>query len=205
MPFVAAPNIIECQFRGTLDGQQVMNRIHVNVTGTPTEGDCATVAAAAAQWWLDNVQDLVVVTASLREVFCKSLEEENGPQASFTAGLPASGTIDLDGLPNNCALCVSLRTGLSGRSARGRWFWYGFADTQANGSTVVGGVRDSIDAAMTNLLAVIEALSALWVIVSFIHNGAPRAGGPVYFVVTNIVIIDDTIDSQRRRLPGRGN
>jgi hypothetical protein len=57
---------------------------------------------------------------------------------------------------------------------------------------------------MTNLKSVIEGLGYVWVIVSYITDNAPRVGGPVYFEVNDILIVDDVIDSQRRRLPGRG-
>jgi len=51
---------------------------------------------------------------------------------------------------------------------------------------------------------VIAGLSHFWVIASYFQNGAPRVGGPVYFVVDQIVFVDGIVDSQRRRLPGRG-
>jgi hypothetical protein len=204
MPFVPAPNIVEVQLRATFDGQQVMNRIHVNVLHAPTEADCAAVAAAVGDWWDTNVQALVATNVVMREIYVKSVATANGPEATFSAGFPLVGTKAGDSLPNNVALAVSLRTGLTGRSARGRWYWYGITEDQVDANTMMGGTIASIDAAITNLLNEIEALGFLWVIVSYIANGGPRVGGPVYFTVNTITVVDSTVDSQRRRLPGRG-
>jgi len=205
MAFVAAPNIIEVQLRYTLQGERAMNRFHVHVGTGPTEAQCALTALEVAGWWDTNVKSLVSTEMSLREVFCKGLAHENDVQATFSAGLPSAGTHAIDPLPNNVALCVSLRTGLTGRSARGRWYWCGLTNDQADGSHIVTGVGTSIVAAIDALKDTIEGLGLQWMIVSFQNAGVPRVGGPVYFQVNDALIVDDTLDSQRRRLPGRGN
>ena len=204
MAFVPAPNIVEVQFRQTLEGSMTMNRIHINVGVTPTSAIIAAILAALATWWEDNIQGIVSSNLELRELYGKSLETQPGPEATFSAGFPLAGGITTEPLPANCSLAVSLRSGETGRSSRGRWFWQGLCESQASGSTVSAGVVSSIDAAMTNLKDVIDGLSYVWSIVSFFHDNVPRVGGPVYFVVNDILIVDDVIDSQRRRLPGRG-
>lgn len=205
MPFVPAPNIIEVQFRQTFALQQTMNRIHVNVLTVPTEAICQSVATACAVWWTNNVDSIVTSQLALREVYVKSLAVENGPQASFSSGFPAAGTLADDPLPNSVSIAASLRTGLTGRSARGRWFWQGLTESQVTGNVVTTGSLGDIDAALTALRATIVGLGYLWVIVSFISGGVPRVGGPVYFVVNDILFTDSVVDSQRNRLPGRGN
>jgi len=205
MAFVSAPNIIECQVRCTWDGQQIMNRFHAHVDSGPTEAQCAFLASEVAAWWIANVKALVPATLSLREVFCKGLELENDVQATFSSGLPSAGTSGADSCPNNVALCCSLRTGLTGRSAHGRWYWAGLCESQVTGSTIASGTVASIVATLDALRNVLLAAGLNWMVVSFNHNGGPRAGGPVYFEVNDILAIDGIVDSQRKRLPGRGN
>jgi len=205
MAFVSAPNIIECQLRYTWDGQQCMNRFHAHVGSGPTESQCAFLASEVASWWIGNVKALVPATLALREVYCKGLENENDVQATFSAGLPSVGTSGADSCPNNVALCLSLRTGLTGRSAHGRWYWAGLCESQVSGSRVAAGTLASIVAAVDNLRSVIIAAGLEWMIVSYRNAGIPRPGGPVYFVVNDILAIDDVVDSQRKRLPGRGD
>jgi hypothetical protein len=204
MPLVEAPNIVSAQFRGLADGQLVMNTMHVDCLTEPTEAMCQSIATAGGTWWVGNVKTIVATNVGLREVYCRSLHEANAPEATYSSGLPSFGTATGDSLPNNVSLAVSLRSGLTGRSARGRWFWYGFVESQVDANTVNSGAMSSIDAAITNLISAIDALGFIPVIVSYRTNKAPRVGGPVYFPISNITIVDNTIDSMRRRLPHRG-
>jgi len=206
MPFVPVPATIKCSFFYTYQGQQTMNRIHVSHPASfPSEADCQAVANTAAAWWTGNVQSIVTNTLALRQIQATSIAEPNGPQATFSAGLPASGASTSPPLPNNVAFCVSLRSGLAGRSARGRWYWQGLTEEQVAGNIVAGGVVLSIVAAMDNLISTLSGGGAQTVIVSYNANGVPRPGGPVKFIITDALAVDDVIDSQRRRLPGRGN
>jgi hypothetical protein len=206
MPFTAVPATIKVSVFGTMDGQQVMNRFYVSIGATlPSESDCQTIANIVGAWWTGNVQALVPEQVELRLVEARSVAEENGPVATFSAGLPAAGTLVQSLLPNNVSLAVSLRTGLAGRSARGRWFWYGLTEGQVALSEVDAGTAASIVGAMDNLLSDINGASAEIVIVSFFSGGGPRVGGPVKFIVTDMLLVDTVVDSQRRRLPGRGS
>jgi hypothetical protein len=204
MAFVPAPNIVEAQFRMTFGGERTMNRIHINVLTEPTEAICLSVATALAVWWTNNVDTITTNQLSLREVYVKSLHEQNGPEASYSTGFPAPGLLTADPLPNSNSIVVSLRTGLTGRSARGRWFWQGLVEAQVDHNTVQSATLTAIDGAMENLKTAITSLGYLWVVVSFFNNGGPRSGGPVYFPITAVLFTDSTVDSQRRRLPGRG-
>jgi hypothetical protein len=181
-----------------------MNRIHVNVGHAPTVEDCALIAQTVGDWWDDNVQAIVATNVVMREVYVKSIAVANGPEATYSAPFPLAGLLAGDSLPNNVSIAVSLRSGLTGRSARGRWFWYGITEGQVDANTMNVAAISIIDAAITNLREDIIGLGFQWVIVSYVANGAPRPGGPVYFIVTTITIVDSTVDSQRRRLPGRG-
>jgi len=201
MAFVPVPATIRVNFFQTLNGQPTMNRIHVRgAESLPSQGSCAVVAASLAGWWDTNVQALVGTGLSLREVQAVSIAEQNGPQASFTAGFPLVGTLDNPMLPGNCAFCVSWRTGLTGRSARGRWYWQGLVEPQVVDNNVDEGVAAAIVAAMDNLITTITGISAFPVIVSYNSGGGPRVGGPVTFLITDALAVDTVVDSQRGRL-----
>jgi len=204
MPFVPAPNIVELQFRYTNAGEQTENRIHLDVGATPTALDLANINEAAAEWYTGNMPDLQPTSLVLREIYSKSLETQPGPEATYTAGLPIPGTSAFQALPSNASLAVSLRSGETGRSARGRWYWQQLAENQVDTNLVTTGAQADILAAMQNLKNAMTDVSATWVIVSYRHNNAPRVGGPVYFTVNSIILVDNVVDSQRRRLPGRG-
>lgn len=204
MPFVPAPNIVEVQFRTTWNNEQTMNRVMVDCLTTPTEAIIQDIVTEAGNWWQFNVLALTPPSLVLREVYGKSLETSPGPEATFSSGLPLAGTLGQASMPNNVSIAVSLRTGLTGRSARGRWFWQGLTEGQVADNEVNAGAAVSIVAAIDALVGAISLLGYALVIVSFRSGGVPRPGGPVYFVVNDALLVDTVVDSQRRRLPGRG-
>lgn len=204
MPFVPVVNTVSVEFRTTWDGQQCENRIFVDLFTTPTQALCQAVANAGLTWWTGNMVAITPSTLALREVYVRDQSQLNGFQATATPTGALPGTLLSPSLPNNVSVCASIRTSFTGRSARGRWYFQGLTEGGVVGNTVDAGVLTSIDAALTNLASAIAALGWNWVIVSYISLGDPRPGGPVKFSVNNILFVDSTVDSMRRRLPGRG-
>lgn len=201
MPLPLSPATIKCSLFQTLNGQPIMNRIHVSVAATlPTELGCAGVASAVKDWWVGNVKALVANTLELRAVQAISLAETNGPSFIISSGLPSIGTGTGAALPGNNAFCVSLRSGLTGRSARGRWYWGGLTEAQVDENNVNSGIVTSIVGAMDNLLGAIRAIDAEPIILSYFANKALRPGGPVKFIITDALAVDNVVDSQRGRL-----
>lgn len=201
MSLPVAPTIIKGEFFYTMTSQPAMNRIHI-ITGTtsPTASQCAVFAAALATWWDGNIRTLVPATMQLNQVHCVALNPINGAQATFSSGLPHAGTNTGQALPNNVAFCISLRTGLTGRSARGRWYQGGLTEDQVTGNDLTAGAVTSYVAALDNLLSAISAAGGQAAIVSYFANGVLRPGGPVYFPITDALAVDSTVDSQRGRL-----
>jgi len=195
------PATVKCSLFYTLNGVPAMNRFYVRLGASlPSQGDCQTIANNIDTWWEGNVQAIISSSMAINEIEVKSVAEANGPQATFSAGFPIAGALSSPSLPGNNAFCVSLRSGLTGRSARGRWYWCGLTEGQVTGNTLGSGDQTSILAAMQNLIDLIASLSAHFVIVSFNADGGPRVGGPVTFNVLNAIAVDSTIDSQRGRL-----
>lgn len=204
MPFVPAPNIVQVQIRATKDSQFVENRIHVNCFHEPTAADLALIAGgvetAVRTSWVDDLPGDV----TLREVYVKSLHEENGIE--FTAAFPTNttGAVVGDPLPNHVTACISLRSGQVGRSARGRMYWLGLTEPQVQGNNLTASTMAALVVDVNEVYNVFFNNGFRWVIVSYQSGGIPRPGGPVYFIVNGIIFTDSTVDSQRRRLPGRG-
>jgi hypothetical protein len=96
------------------------------------------------------------------------------------------------------ALVVSKRTGLSGRSNRGRMYTFGWVDTDAFGS-IFGSTAVQQATAFCAAIAAFHntgfSPTVNWVVVSY-KNLALR--------VINSIVTDGYGDSQRRRLPTRG-
>jgi hypothetical protein len=58
---------------------------------------------------------------------------------------------------------------------------------------------------MDSLLTIIGDFGYLPSIVSYVHDNAPRVGGPVYYPITSAILVDTLVDSQKRRKPGVGS
>jgi len=118
---------------------------------------------------------------------------------AFASYVPsgAVGTGSGDALPANCALCVSKRTGFSGRRNHGRLYFPGMGDINATGSTATPAYSTVVGNFASILLGLggPPSLFGKWAI--------PSVRDLAMKTITSVVI-DQIVDSQRRRLPGRG-
>lgn len=207
MPFVPSPNIVQVEVRAILDGQRIENRFMINVHQQPTPAICNTVAVIVGNWVIAEYAPLLPVAVQLTEVYVKSLEEQNGPEHTFTYATPLFGGRVEEVLPNETSFCISLRTGNIGRSARGRVYVLAICKVSQLGNRIAvadaNNFRDAFDALRATLTESEEPYD--WSIVSYRANNAPRPGGPVYFPVTTVTYVDTILDSQRRRKPGNGS
>lgn len=204
MPFTPAPNIVQVELRARKAGQKVENRWFVNCLHEPTTSDFAAIAlqvfTVLRASWLPFLPSDVAIT----ELFLRSMQSINAIQLTVAALPTDVGSSTGTPGPNQNTLCVSLRSTSSGRSARGRLYWLGLSEDQYTVNTMVASARTQIRDAVEAMRFALSNDNHPWTIVSFFSGGGPRPGGPVYFLVSTVLTVDDVIDSQRRRMPGRG-
>jgi hypothetical protein len=122
---------------------------------------------------------------------------EGGAYGSFVPVVDRIGTKAGDALPANCAICVSWKTGLSGRSYHGRSYIGGLVDNDMVGSVITSAnltLLSNWAQAMITYAGTVGIAVDL-VVLSLKHETMQSING---------YAIDNTGDSQRRRLPGRG-
>lgn len=203
MPFVPAPNIVQCEILAQKDGQLIENRIMVDVFHAPSSADYAVLQPVLTNWCNASYRPLLPADVTITGLRFTDMSQQNGPQ--LQTALALIGGTAVPSAPNEVTYCISLRTGNAGRSARGRFYVLGIALFNIPTTNRVGaGYRTAITAAVQQLATDIFAAGFAWVIVSYINNGGPRVGGPVYFPVVTATTTDDIVDSQRRRRPGIG-
>lgn len=204
MGFVPASNVAQVELRMTLDSQQIENVLYFRTVGLPVTTSLLSVLGnAVTDWWTSNIVNLVSDALTLREVYITDLTTQTAQTLTFTTGLPVNGAITEEVLPNSIAGCVSFRTLSRGRSGRGRNYVPGLTDNNVVGNNIVSAWRTAIIQAYEVLMEFDDTYDWNWGVLSRQLNGADRAAG-LFNQIVSVVMTDLTIDSQRRRLPGRG-
>lgn len=201
-PFIPVTDTLKVQMVYLVAGQYCENVLHIRHTsGAISLVNQGELAAFMKGWYTDHFKTLQSTDCSLVKIITKDLTSETGLGLEYTTGLPIAGTHASPILPTNVTAAVKFTTGLGGRSYRGRNFIVGMPEDSVSGNTIDAGIITQLTAAYGEL---ISAMLADWefVVASFYHNNAWRVSG-VATPVTG-VSCDPYVDSQRRRLTGRG-
>jgi hypothetical protein len=207
MVYIPAPSVAQVEIRGTLDTQPVENVLYFLYKAPPvTPANVATLAMQVGQWWITNALPWLPVTYLFREIYATDLSTATSSASTWPAENnpgtrnPAGGV-----LPNSNTLCISFRTNQRGRSARGRNYWPGLSRSDVTNNSATLTLQQGIVGVYEALLTLVgdDTINWYWVVLSRFTNGAPRPQG-LTNTITSVLIVDSTIDSQRRRLPGRG-
>lgn len=189
----------------TYDGQETANVMHFSHPEYPTPATPADLGQSLINWWAPNIKVRVPATCVLRAVTVTDLAASGPPALEYATGLPIAGTDASPQMPNNVTVAMSLRTALRGRSFRGRLYHVGLPEAQVQNNNVVPASLTSLLGAY-NLLVALDSASLgqnyQLVVLSYWANKALRSV-PVATPVVSITS-EGIIDSQRRRLPGRG-
>jgi hypothetical protein len=131
------------------------------------------------------------------------LSSVSGFSLTLTGSLPIAGGNASPALPNNTALVITKRTLQRGRSFRGRIFHPGLTENQVTANQVAGATVSALVAAYENFKGfTLTDGEAVLCVLSRYSGGNARVTG-LMTPVENFTS-DGFIDSQRRRLPGRG-
>lgn len=211
MPFVPVANTAAVEIRMLQDGQQVENTLYFRLGSTLTPTNLTQLCEDLVTWWDSAYSDEVSSAVELVEVTATDLTSETGPVASFNPSTTLLGALTSPALPNNVSIAVSFRTAARGRSFRGRNYFVGLTESQVTNNTL----SDPSAAALLGIYQLLLPVGGtftddwIWVVASR-FSGIDGDGKPIprdvgiSTPITSVVIVDKTIDSARRRLPGRG-
>lgn len=202
MAFVPFNNVAMVELFYRQDGQRLENVLHFLMTATPTSTTLNSLAGNVITWWDTVMQPLVSNTVQLVAVKATSLNSQSAPAVENVSGLPLVGATTTAELPNNNTLVIKFVTNSRGRSFRGRLYHVGLVLAQTAGNTATTAFRTAAASAYGALLVPGGFGGAQLVVASRYSNGVERSTG-LATVVTG-VSVNQTLDSQRRRLPERG-
>ena len=206
--FIPTNNVFVAEIIGSLFGQAVeVTQAFLTSTAIDDTYLDGVAAEIGSQWQGQMLPDMSA-QYSFVEARCTSQEVENGPVGIYIeTGANAGAIADSTGLPGNATIAIKKGTIKSGKSFRGRMFLPGVpASKLVSGnadrvlSAWITSILDDLDTFYTNME--IYDANLLPVVLSKYTAGAPRANGvatPISFLSMN-----NQVDSQRRRLEGRG-
>jgi hypothetical protein len=158
----------------------------------------------AGQFWLDL---RLTLSTSVQLVSVKSTDlttAQGADHVSLPVGATAFGAVVAQAVPNNVALVVTQYTNKRGKSYRGRTYVPGMPITRIAGTIRVTNQQlADVLASFTRLVSGVTSLGMTLVVLSKFVAGLQRPSAvltPVTTMAGNV-----SLDSQRRRLEGRGS
>jgi hypothetical protein len=210
MPFVPVPGTLAIDIIYTLDNQRAENTLYFERPDGWSLAQIITFMDALAVFISTDLIPLLASATQFVELIGRLLDTASSVGFNLPISPPVSGTNTSEPLPNNVTFTTSFRTGLSGRSFRGRNYTVGMPSDKVVGNLVTLDFRTGILDFYTGLIAFAADNDCTWVVVSR-FSGVDGSGNPIPRVtgVTTPVLtvgqFDNVVDSQRRRLPGRGS
>ena len=208
-PFIPVANTALVELVYTFGGQIIENTFHVQKGSPFTFVQLQGLATAFDLWDSTGTtrwQTVRPIGCTLIQIKTKALDSAAAPLYWFTLPTPRNGAVNINPMPGNVTFCVTLQTGLAGRSQRGRVFMPGLWTTIV-GNTPTNNVISAAQATafVVSLNALITQIAALGtgyalVVTSYRTGGAWRSAGS-NTPITNAAYADLAIDTQRRRLP----
>jgi hypothetical protein len=192
-----------------LDAQQVENTFYVSALAPLVESDLEEIAQTVDVWWTENCIELYVNTLRLSAITVTAMDAATSPSYVLPAQPLSIGGVAFAALPNNAAFTITFLSAARGRSNRGRNYITGLAASHVTNNTVEDTHVEAWLVAYNTLQTAINNLNRFMVIASK-YSGVDVNGKPipreegVTVPVNGFRVFDRIVDSQRRRLPGRG-
>jgi hypothetical protein len=207
MAFIPTPGCAQVEIQQDWAGEACQTVLHyTNAGGVYGLTELLNLGDAIVAFLTQSfIRALWPTTWSLTGVRVIDVSDQFGSAVDVVTGLPSAGTRAGAQLPNNCCLVLTKRTLLRGRAFRGRIYFGPLTETDVVANIVNGAVVASTLANLSGLLAIEDAalVTHTMQVLSRQLNNVPRIEGEMTPVIG--LTSDGVIDSQRRRLPGRGS
>lgn len=200
MAFQSAPDCANVIINATYLGKPIANVLSFRKAGGYSEVDLEFLAETIAQQVQTLYKPYCNATVLFDVVTAKGLE--NIVDFSYASTVAAgAGTAAGSAGPSNVSLCVTLRTGHTGRSARGRFFAFPASLGALSGpNSFLAAYGDALTAFLVACRT--EAPLVGWEqIVLSRHSAGVLRPVAIGYPVTSTIVRNLTVDSQRNRLP----
>ena len=203
MAFVPAVNVVRVAVEMNQAGHVTVNVYHFLSPHPVTVADLTAIGSNIATWVTGHLIGQMAPNVTVTNINLRDLTTAGGAILDVPMTSGNVGTASGSPLSNAMALVASWRTGLAGRSFRGRTYVPGVTSVQlAAGSDnlVSTGTTTALVGVMNALVSQLATAGYELVITSFRNAGAPRT--TAVSTVPNAIIVNQKLDNQRRRMKG---
>jgi len=202
-PCIDLPDCARSVLRYSVFGQTVENVFYFHRSGGYTSTLLDDLNAEIVTAWTAEIRPHLPGDITLVDVTSTGTECIAPAQDIDTVGAAGSNVGAAHENPG-ATFAIKFGTGLAGRSYRGRMYWPLLMDSEVNNGLLSGAFAGQIRSGVEDFFASILAGSGdQHVIASYANDCEWRTTG-VFTDVTSYTYVDLNLDSQRRRLPGRG-
>lgn len=200
MAFQSAPDTAEAVIAAVASAKNIFNVLNFVKAGGYDQDAIDDLAAVVDAAVGDNYLPLLHTGIEYLSTTVRGLEND-GDFESVNADNAGFGTASGAGLPNNVTGVITLRTGITGRSNRGRFYALPTSATNQSGlNTFSTGYMNALVDFLGDMGDAAAVAGWTLSILSRITGGAPRTTATTR-PVTVIEVRNRTNDSQRGRLP----
>lgn len=194
------PNIARITYQMHRGTQVVENTFHLHRSGGWTLAQLQAAVLAAYNLWNTYAKPVIPSGIALFNVHGQVYDPNVSPwTADYTVSPEIAGTATGTTAPGNVTSTLSERANLAGRKYRGRIYWPGIPE----------GNIASDDTLNSAFIAALAGFALQWILA--FPAGGTNGALVIFHRLTNTfdqiatIVIEKILDSQRRRLPGRGN
>lgn len=204
MVYQPARGVAEIRMKYLLDFETAENVYHVehgSLDPWPL-ADLEDLASTFEAWETSDASVVRTASASLIEVVVTDLTSLTTQRVTRAVSPVITGAIGGDSLPNNATIAIKADINNRGRGKSGRVFWVGLAESQVTANHINTAAGDAIVLALNNLRADVLALDPAYhmVVVHRVIDGV-RPAEADWSAIASFSLTDQTIDSQKNRLP----
>jgi len=207
LAFQPIPKTAEVVIIGSLAGELCINKLYVSADAGITSDLCDDVALLTDDWvaatWLDFVGSKYTFT----QVTVRDLSTEASFESTSSVNTGSAGAGGSDTGPNNRTFAVHRKTAFSGKKQKSRIYVPSIPNAALfDPNHINGASADEFVDALNTWDGLIEAYVGTALEHGYairVRNGVPLSPGQ-FQATTGWSYTDLTLDSMRRRLPGRG-
>jgi len=209
MAFVPSATEVQTTLEGVVDNCQTINDLFFSLPGGYILSDIQSLNTNLTSWFQLSIAPLLSENWSSVAVHSRALNVPNG--FVVDQGAAAVGGVANEAAPNNVAGCISFRTGIAGRSFRGRNYVPGVPNNLITLNTMDSAFMLDVLSAYNLLLPGGGALPGGWIWgvlsrfsgIDALGHPIPRAAG-VFTPIVNTLFVNPKVKSMRSRSPGHG-